>query len=768
MSRARRICAVLVVLAIPVVGLPGTPSVAFAASPRSEAPTGASRPHPKLSPALDDEADGRPSAQARSTSDDGGRVVVDVRGPDAQDLDKAIAGAGGTVRTVSRGSMLAWVPPRQLGPLSDDSRVSRVDVARRPKPVAVSEGVAQTGANAWQGLAIDGTGVRVAIVDLGFTGLSAQQSAGHLPSVTTKSFCTNGNDGNTNHGTAVTEIVHQMAPGAQLYLVCIEFDADLGPAEQYLAQQGVSVVNASFSDNVGGRGDGSGPMGDAIAAGRQAGQLWSVAAGNDGNRHFAFIAHDDDGDGAVEFVPGGPLDPSGPDPSELTSFTLPAGGFVDIAMKWDAWPVTNQEFGICLWNAGAPLGTFRGCQMSGQSTAPGQPVAEYLAGGLPAGQYVMEIRRQPGTTIVPRIDVYFEGDEQAVQRLDPAGSIGDPASAPAAMAVGAADVSSGVVEPFSGRGPTIDGRTKPDITGPDGVSNDLIDPFLGTSASAPHAAGAAALVKQALPSSTPAELQTFLSCRAVDAGAAGVDNTYGYGRLSMGALPDAAFNARSKPALIFGNTVFERSGLCSGGTDRFLSYGEPGDVVLLCDWDGNGTRTPGAFRNGMWFLRNAPGNGPADVPPFGYGDPGDVPVCGHWGGPGTAETPGVFRNGVFFLRDSNSTGVATRPPIGFGNPGDVPVVGDWDGNGTTTLGVFRNGVWFLRNSNTTGVADQPPIGYGDPGDLPVAGDWDGNGTTTLGVYRNGVWYLRNSLGGGVADLPPFVFGVPGLRPQAWR
>ena len=754
MVRAAAVCALVLTLAV------SGASPTVSAAPASWLPRAHERrAHPKLAAELETAP---PSAPATP-------VVVRVTGDDRAGVEAAVAAVGGSVRTVSPDSVLAYVPPDRFGPLSDDPRVTRVSEPRRPRPTVTSEGVSESGATAWQNAGLDGTGVKLAIVDLGFQHLTTEQAAGHLPlTLTTKSFCSNGIGGNTEHGTGVAEIAHQMAPNAQLYLVCIQFDADLASAEQYLAAQGISIANASFSDNLGGRGDGSGPLGDAVVAGRQAGQLWSVAAGNDADRHFAFTATDLDGDGAVEFSPNGPLTP-GPDDRELYGFSLSnSGSTIDIGIKWDAWPTTNQEFGICVYTAGSPVGSLIGCQSSGQAATPSEPINEYLASNMPAGSYVMAIERGPNTTIAPRMDIYFEGDEVGLQRVSAAGSIGEPASSPSVMAVGAHNVNSGSAEGFSSQGPTIDGRVKPDVSGPDGVSNDIFDPFFGTSASAPHAAGAAALVKQALPSATAADLQTFLSCRAVDSGAAGQDNTFGYGKLSLGAAATPALAAATKPALVLGNIIFERSGLCSGGADHILTYGDPGDTVLLCDWDGNGTRTPGAFRNGMWFLRNAPGDGPADVPTFQYGDPGDVPVCGHWGGPGTAETPGVFRNGVWFLRDSNTTGVADRPPVGYGDPGDIPVPGDWDGNGTTTLGVFRNGVWFLRNSNTSGVADQPPVGYGDPGDLPVPGDWDGNGTSTLGVYRQGVWFLRNSIGGGVADLPAFLFGAAGLTPHAWR
>ena len=61
--------------------------------------------------------------------------------------------------------------------------------------------------------------------------------------------------------------------------------------------------------------------------------------------------------------------------------------------------------------------------------------------------------------------------------------------------------------------------------------------FNGTSSATPHVAGAAALVKGAYPAYTPAQIRSFLEGRAVDMGASGKDNIYGYGRLSLGAPP---------------------------------------------------------------------------------------------------------------------------------------------------------------------------------------------------------------------------------------
>ena len=110
------------------------------------------------------------------------------------------------------------------------------------------------------------------------------------------------------------------------------------------------------------------------------------------------------------------------------------------------------------------------------------------------------------------MDLYFFGQEANLSAVN-GGSVSDPASSPAALAVGAYDVDNPrPIEPFSSDGPTIDGRLKPDIAAPDGVMNDVFNPFFGTSASAPHVAGAAALVKGAFPSMTADQIQGLLTC----------------------------------------------------------------------------------------------------------------------------------------------------------------------------------------------------------------------------------------------------------------
>jgi hypothetical protein len=194
-----------------------------------------------------------------------------------------------------------------------------------------------------------------------------------------------------------------------------------------------------------------------------------------------------------------------------------------------------------------------------------------------------------------------------------------------------------------------------------------------------------------------------------------------------------------------------------GGTAQVtFAYGVAGDIPVWGDWDNNGVKTPGVFRNGAWLLKNSLAGGAADVQ-VAYGRAGDVPVVGDWDGVGGVGL-GVVRGNAWLLRQSVSGGNA-QVQFGYGTVTDVPVVGDWDGNGSDTPGVFRDGAWLLRNALAGGNADVQ-VAYGRAGDLPMVGNWDGVGGIGLGVYRgHGQWLLRNSVSGGNATTA-FAYGTP--------
>jgi len=198
----------------------------------------------------------------------------------------------------------------------------------------------------------------------------------------------------------------------------------------------------------------------------------------------------------------------------------------------------------------------------------------------------------------------------------------------------------------------------------------------------------------------------------------------------------------------------------TGDTTSFY-FGNPGDVPLMGDWDGDGVDTPGMYRqsDGFVYLSNSNTEGVADIR-FFFGDPSDVPLAGDFDGDGF-DTVSIYRpsNQTFYVinelgADGGGLGAADFSYV-FGNPGDAPFSGDFDGDGIDTFGLHREstGLVYFRNSHTGGIADSQFI-YGDPGDKIIAGKWTTEHTTdTVGLYRRslGEFFLRHDNSSGNAD-----------------
>ena len=104
-------------------------------------------------------------------------------------------------------------------------------------------------------------------------------------------------------------------------------------------------------------------------------------------------------------------------------------------------------------------------------------------------------------------------------------TIGTPGWLESVLTVGAYDPLTGEIAKFSSRGPTPDGRTKPDVLAPgvnidsaivglldkagDGVEN-RYSPISGTSMATPHVAGLMACLKQAVPDATVADVKKMM------------------------------------------------------------------------------------------------------------------------------------------------------------------------------------------------------------------------------------------------------------------
>jgi subtilisin family serine protease len=466
-----------------------------------------------------------------ATTDDGMvRVIIEARRPDL--ASASIEVLGGRVERTFGHLVQAVLEPSRLSELSKRSSVDLVRAPFARVDHAVSgESVAATLAGAWHEEGFTGKGAKVAVIDGGFEGLAERQAEGELPAnVVTQDFCGGNLATATKHGTAVAEIVYEMAPDAQLYLVCIDTEVDLAAAEAYAKSQGVHVINHSAGWQGPFRNDGSGPIG-AIAADAQAnGMLWVNSAGNEGQTHWS-----------GSYVANGNIHVWNPNGDVGNSFVWPNGEVICGFLKWDEWPAGVSDFDLGLFLSGA-----NELIASSQEEQTGsQPPFEALCVEQQTGfdLHVFWAIRGYRVSTSPQLDLVSWSPPLEYQVAG--GSIAAPASSPAVFAVGALCWQTRQLEPYSSQGPTIDGRMKPDIVGHDSVSgvtygafSSCPSAFAGTSASSPEVAGAAALVKQAYPAYGPDQVKQLLVRSARDLGAPGLDNAYGAGELQLPKPPD--------------------------------------------------------------------------------------------------------------------------------------------------------------------------------------------------------------------------------------
>jgi subtilisin family serine protease len=394
-----------------------------------------------------------------------------------------------------------------------------------------SEGVDLTEAPAYHLEGYIGSGIRVGVIDIGFAGISSAISRGELPNNVveidcTGSTCVSGSFSSETevHGTAVAEIIYDMAPGALLYLIKVSDTLDLEDAKNFAIKQGIKVINFSLVVTNTNFYDGKCWFSNPVCTANSAyanNILWVTAAGNEANQHYEAVFSDTDNNGMHNV--------SGSD--ETLNIIAAAGDTIQVYLTWDAWPTTDQDYDLYLYDS---AGTLMDSSLNPQTGT--QLPTEEIVYSVPkdgTGTYQLFINKSRATAN-HRLEVY-----SAYHNLTPAvasSSLLSPGDAEGAIAVGAinqSDWTTGPQESFSSQGPTNDGRIKPDICGPDGISNDVFGTFSGTSASCAHVSGAAALILSRNQTCSVSELMDALTASAIDMGISGKDNIYGYGRLNL-------------------------------------------------------------------------------------------------------------------------------------------------------------------------------------------------------------------------------------------
>lgn len=521
------------------------------------------------------------------------QVEVDIHATVSKDLLSRIEILGG--RVVNKhprfDAIRAWIPVKKVELLAAHFDVKHILPAARPvlRMINTSEGdVAHQADIARSNFGVDGSGVKVCAISDSVDQLTNLQASGDLPPGVDVLSGQSGNGmGFSSEGTALLEIIFDLAPGASL-----GYATGFGGIAQ-MAQNILDLEAASCDvivDDVGYIGTSifqDDPIAQAVDEVAQKGVLYFSAAGNSGNLN--------DGTSGVwegDYSPGSPSGVDGVGGRNYQSdhdWTGGGGSGTNInqitadssslTLQWnDPWGQSGNDYDLFLINPA--LTTIVGISnfvqdgddlpSEGLNTSGLDVTNHFLLVALESGAGNSDDRVINVNTHRGRLNMGTEGQ-----------IFGHPAAV-GALAVAAVDISAaggagGVfngsesVETFSSDGPRriffdadgnpvgfaaagLDGpvanglplgliREKPDIAAADGVMTatdgtiggtdppvNVFNPFFGTSAAAPHAAAIAALMCDYL-SSCPSYqgVRYSLKSTTIDIEAPGFDRDSGFG-----------------------------------------------------------------------------------------------------------------------------------------------------------------------------------------------------------------------------------------------
>jgi Subtilase family len=586
-------------------------------------------------------APGVPSLQTDVEVDDEGSVLVDITADVTESFLAQLSNEGayvyssypayrsvralvpaGRLEEIASWPNVVFIQPRQQALTS--GRSGGADVVGNPAPTGqgskTSEGdLTHRAFDARMAFGVNGAGIKIGVLSDGATNLAASQALGDLPGDVT---VLPGQIGSGDEGTAMMEIVHDLAPGAKLYFATA-FGSLAGFAQNIhdLRAAGCDIIIDDvfyFDENPFVDGQtasvvsptNGGLVLQAVNDVTAAGTLYFSSAGNEGNL-------DDGSAGAYEgdFVDGG-------------SLGLLAGGTVHLfgTNQYDMISGGGGNFVMLFWSdpLGASSNDYDLFVLNSTGTAVLEASTNIQDGSQDPIEWLSPSYNLPGNRLVVfkhtgaqnryfhlntfrgRLAVGTAGETHGHSQAALAYSV---ASTPAVAAWSAATPNgpypnffdaANQIELFSSDGPRrlfyqADGtaftpgdvsssggivRQKPDITAADGVSVTGVggfgSPFYGTSAAAPHAGAIAALLKSASPASTPDELRTALTATTVDIMGVGVDRDAGTGVvMAFDALQSLGVVGSANPEL---GTITASDH--PGNSNGMLEAGEGGVVTV--------------------------------------------------------------------------------------------------------------------------------------------------------------------------------------------
>jgi hypothetical protein len=490
--------------------------------------------------------------------DDTNRVLVDIVSANTTATRGAVIGSGGSeVDEIPQfRSLRVRLPFASLEIIAARPEVERIRPASQEivRKVNTSQGDQAHRAVQARSIGATGAGVGIGVVSNGVTTLALRQASGDLPAVTVLP----GQAGAGDEGTAMLEIVYDLAPAATLFF------ARSGGSPAIMAANIIALCNAGarvIVDDIGYPDEPvfeDGTIAQAVNTVTANGCHYFSAAGNEGNLNdlTSGVWEGDfiDGGSGIHSFGGGLL-------SNLITADPAAslGGSPGFMLQWsDKWGASSNDYDLFLLSG--DLSTVIASSTDDQLLT-GDPF-EYIPDPVDHSGLRLVIVRYAGAGRFLHLNTL-----RGRLSVRTAGQIFGHPSAALAYAVAAVNVATagggafvgGAVNPaetfssdgprrifyaangtsitpgnFSSTGGTV--RPKPDLAAADGVATSTpgFNPFFGTSAAAPHAAAIAGLVLQAAggPNSlSVSALRNVLFGATLDIEATGVDRDSGYGIL---------------------------------------------------------------------------------------------------------------------------------------------------------------------------------------------------------------------------------------------
>lgn len=375
------------------------------------------------------------------------------------------------------------------------------------------------GASRWHQLGLRGQGIKIAVLDTGFRGWRSFVGKELPRKVAARSFRVDGNleARDSQHGILCAEIVHALAPDAELLLANWDTEAPTSflQAVRWAKDQGAraitcSVIMPSWSD-----GEGGGQVHAALDQVLGDQLLLFASAGNTAQRHWSGTPRPDARGWHQwrEGVVANKLEPWGGErvAVELYGSLECAGALEVVDRATDA--VVSQA-----------------AVEGHRSDKRGWSQAVVRFEPMPRHTYQVHLKAAPSAAHDAKFHLVALGAN--LEHVQARGSIPFPGDGARVIAVGAVD-RRGVRPPYSSCGPNSP-RPKPDLVAMVPFPSQCRDkPFSGTSAAAPQAAALAALWWSRQPAWTAAQVSAALNSAALDLGPAGHDWETGYGLIRL-------------------------------------------------------------------------------------------------------------------------------------------------------------------------------------------------------------------------------------------